>query len=136
MIQHSIKEGLTTTYKRETTVSDSVTSSETMALDFLLSTPAVLSMIIEASSRMLDPLVPAEYITVGKNIELSHEHPTIIGSTVSLVLKVINVEKNTIVVTIEGHDDEGIFCRGKHERAIVSRAKLLEIAYKRSPNSL
>lgn len=136
MIDHRITEGLTTTYKKETNFSDSVSTTESMALDFLVSTPAVLTMIIEASSKMLDTLVPSEFITVGKNIELSHEHPTIIGSTISLIIKVIKVEKNIILLEIEGHDDDGIFCKGKHERAIISKTKLLEIAYKRSPNLL
>lgn len=134
MLKHNIIEGLTTTFQKETNYADSFSTNQSMSLDFLVSTPAVLNMIIQASGKFLDDLIPMEYITVGKNIELSHEHPTLIGSTVSIIIKVVKVENNIISLEIAGYDEEGIFCKGKHDRAIIKREKLIEIAYKRTPN--
>lgn len=131
MVNHKIREGLSSNYEKQTNSSDAYISN-CSTINYLLSTPALLSMIIDASCKMLDPLLPQEYITVGKNLELSHEHPTLIGETINLKITVEKVAFNTIYLKIEGTDSHGIFCLGKYERVIVNRDVLIEIAYHRS----
>ena len=53
MIKHDIKEGLSTIYEKETSPSDANSFPDSVVLDFLLSTPAILSMIINASKELL-----------------------------------------------------------------------------------
>lgn len=131
MVNHKIKEGLFTTIEKKTSSGDAYTSNSS-TIDYLLSTPAILTMIIDASCKMLDPLLPEEYITVGKNLELSHEHPTLIGESIKVKVTVVKIINNTIYLEFEGNDTHGVFCKGKYERTIVNRERLMEIAYRRA----
>jgi predicted thioesterase len=105
-------------------------------MDFLVSTPAILSMAIKASSEMLDPLLPDGYITVGKNIDLTHERPTLIGETLTLVVTVSKIKGENIYLEIAGHDSTGVICKGIYERTIVDKNHLIDIAYRRSKHGL
>ena len=132
MLMHSIQAGMSTVYKKETTVADAHSSSSSAGLDFLLSTPAVLKMVIDASANMLDKLLPQEYVTAGKHLELEHEKPTLIGEKITITVKVDKVEDNRVFLNIIGEDDNGIFCTGNYERVILERSRLLDYAYKRA----
>ncbi len=136
MVEHKIVHGLSTIYKKEAGHADAMPSSghEGGIVDFLVSTPAVLSMIIEASSDLLDPLLPNGYITVGKNIELTHERPTLVGETITLVITVMKVKGESVFLDVTGHDATGIVCRGTYERCIVNKDHLIDIAYRRAHN--
>jgi predicted thioesterase len=101
-------------------------------MDFLISTPAILTMTIEATRDLLDPLLPDGYITVGKNIDLSHERPTLVGETVTLVITVIDVKGESVFLDITGHDSTGVICKGTYERSIVDKDHLIDIAYRRA----
>jgi predicted thioesterase len=130
MIAHNIKEGLTAKYSKVTRSSDAYLSNDS-TIDYLVSTPAILSMIIDVSVKMLDSIIPKDYVSVGKDIQLSHDHPTLIGETIELTLTVEKVDKNRIYLDIVGKDYRGICLRGKYERVIVDRNKLNEAAYDR-----
>lgn len=133
MIQHKIKPGISTIFKKEAGHADTLPSNHTAGImDFLISTPAVLTMIIEATRDLLDPLLPDGYITVGKNIDLSHERPTLIGETITLVITVKEVKGESVFLDVTGHDETGIVCKGIYERSIVDKDHLIDIAYRRS----
>jgi predicted thioesterase len=133
MINHRITKGMTATFSKKTTTSDGYTAYNTGALDYLVSTPFIINMMIDASTGMLDKLLPQDYITVGKKIELLHEHPSLVGETITLKLEVENVEGHLITLNFRAVDSKGEVCCGKYQRTIISRSKLLDIAYKRSP---
>lgn len=130
MITHNIKEGLTATFSKKTTSSDAYLSNDT-TFDYLVSTPAILNMIIGVSAKMLDNLLPNDYVSVGKEVQLSHKHPTLIGETVELVLTVEKVEGDKIYLDVIGRDNHGICVKGKYERVIVNKNKLNEEAFTR-----
>lgn len=134
MIKHQIKEGLTITDTKKTTTNDAHSSSNTGTLDYLVSTPSIMIMVIDTATHMLDKLLPADYITVGKKIELIHEHPSIIGETISVKLTVEKITGHSVFLDVQVEDLKGIVCSGKHERAIINKEKLLEIAYMRDPD--
>lgn len=133
MINHRITEGLATVYSKETTSTDAYSSSDTGTLDYLVSTPAIVTMMIDGATEMLDKLLPSDYITVGKKIDLFHEHPSIIGETITLKLVVEKLAGNTVMLDVQAADSKGVVCSGKIERAIINKDKLIEIAYKRTP---
>lgn len=133
MINHQIVKGISVTFTKNTTSNDAHASSNTGALDYLVSTPAIITMIIDAATGMLDKLLPSDYITVGKKIELQHEHPSLIGETITLKLRVDSVEGHSVLLDVQASDSKGIVCSGKHERVMINKDKLLEIAYQRSP---
>ena len=135
MANHKITVGLSTIYSREVGSSDTLPSRDAAGiLDFLISTPAILTMVIQASTEMLDPLLSDGFITVGKTIELTHERPTMIGETISLILTVTKIEDTKIFINIDGHDATGQICKGTYERHIVDKNFLLDAAYRRATN--
>ena len=137
MINHKIAVGLSTIYKCEGCLSDAMPHSGSAGiLDYLISTPAIMAMIIEASSNLLDPLLPEDYITVGKNIELSHEKPTIIDGTISIIVSVTKIDGDRIHLDISGHDAIGQVCQGKYERVIVNKNVLMDSTYRRAQAAL
>ncbi len=137
MINHKIKEGMTTTYMKEASTNDAMpVTGAAGILDYLVSTPAIFKMIIDASSGMLDPLLQSEYVTVGKNIELCHEKPTMIGELITIKLVVKKVDGDRVYLEFTVDDSIGEVCKGKYERVIVNKQVLMENAYKRVGASL
>ncbi len=135
MVDHKIVPGLSTIVTKEVNGSDTLpTAGSSGIMDFLISTPAILTQVIKASSDMLDPLLPDGYITVGKNVDLSHERPTLVGETISLIITVIKVKGETIILDLAVHDTIGIICRGTVERSIVDKNHLIDIACRRADN--
>lgn len=137
MFDHKIIVGLSTIYKKEGSMLETLSSAGTVgSLNYLLTTPQIMEIIIEASSNMLDPLLPDGYITVGKFIELSHEHPTLTltGGIISVIVTVTKIDGNKIYLDVAGYDDVGLICKGMYERAIVNKNSLMEATYKRAQN--
>lgn len=130
-VNNKIYEGLSMTYEKVTTAADSYISNSS-TIDSLLSTPSLLSMVIDISCKMLDKLLPDDYITVGRNLELSHYNPTLIGEKISIVIVVKKVDKQRVHLEFVGSDYLGEFCKGKYEKVIVSRNALIESAIKRA----
>ncbi len=128
MINHNIKEGLTYKYSKVTSSTDAYLSNDS-TFDYLVSTPAILNMIIGVSAKMLDSLLPNDYVTVGKEIQLSHDNPTIIGETIEIIVKVEKVDGNKIYLDIVGNDSQGICLSGKYQRVIVNKEKLNQAAF-------
>lgn len=139
MIEHKITVGLSSIHKREGTIRGTYAySGSNDSLDYLLSTPEVLDIIIEASVKMLDPLLPSGYITVGKYIELSHEQPTLTltGESISTIITVTKISGNKIFLDFSCHDEIGLICKGIYERAIVDKEKLMESTYRRAQSKM
>lgn len=136
MMMNQIKEGMSATYTKNTTSNDAYPSSSTGTLDYLVSTPSLVAMIIDGATNMLDKLLPADYITVGKNIELHHEHPSLVGEMITLKLKVDKIVGHSVILDVQASDSKGLVCSGKYERAVINKDKLLEIAYHRAPGLL
>ena len=139
MINHKITVGLTKTSKREGTIKGTILSSNNSGdLGYLLSTPEVLKIILETSSNMRDPFLPLSRVTIGKYIELSHEQPTLklSGSAIKTVMTVKEIINNKIILDFTCYDDFGLICKGKYERDIVDKNKLMDITYNRVQNKL
>lgn len=138
MIKYEIKSGLSTTYTKEAHVSNTIFPSGTSGgiLDYLVSTALIIEQVMELSSEMLDSMLPDNYITVGKSIELTHENATLIGEAITFNLLVTKVEEESIFLDITVSDSVGIICRGKYERAIVNKEELINNAYKRFSKSV
>ena len=131
MVEDNIQVGLKKDFRKMTTPSDASNLLGSLELSYLVSTPAVINMIIEASTELLDVLLPEQYTTVGTEIHLEHEKPTLIGEEVDITVEVKEVYKGRVVLNIEGHDRVGRFCKGEYERHIVNKKKLMENAYNR-----
>lgn len=131
MIEHGIKEGMSIFFDKEVDSSDTAAAYGSKALDFLMSSPALVGMLINASAALLDPLVPQECVTVGNSVELYHEKPTLLGENVRLVVTVKAVAGDKISLEFIAYDKVGVIARGKHERYVVLGDDILADAYER-----
>jgi predicted thioesterase len=133
MIDHKIRKGLSIIRTKTTTTNDTYTPSNAGALDYLVSTPAIIMMAIDAATEMLDTLLPQDYVTVGKKLEILHEQPSVVGDTITLKMTVEDVAGNLITLDFKAEDPKGVVCTGKYQRTIINKGKLLDIAYHRAP---
>ena len=131
-MNYKIEEGISKTIRREVTSLNSAGMYGSGVLDFLLSTPAAISMAIEASIALLDPLLPDGYVTVGRSIDMQHRQPTLVGEGISLTVSVIEVKNDHILLDIEIHDTHGLVIKGRHERSVINASELIRAAYARS----
>ena len=131
MIEHKIKEGMTITFEKEIRDRDTMGEYGSTTLDYLMSTPSMVAILISASAKLLNPLVPEGSVTVGGSVELRHEQPTLLGEKVWMVVTVSQVNDNRISLEFIASDKSGVIARGKHERFVVNGENVLDAAYKR-----
>ena len=129
MLEHKIFEGLKSSYEQEIEIIHSIPGE----LDYLLSTPQIVKLIILASAKMLDPLLPEQYITIGTHLDLYHEQPTLVmeEGAIRVELTVAKIEEDHIWLDVECFDKVGRVSRGKYERAIVDKERLRFSTYER-----
>ena len=96
------------------------------ALNNLLATPTLAALMIEAAVKLIDPVLPKGYITIGKTIEIEHEHPTKEGMTVTVTAKLVEVNDTRLSLEIIAYDELGRIGSGYHERQIVKHDILMQ----------
>ncbi len=132
MLEHGIKPGLAVSVSRQTVARSDDMTQEGFELGTLLSTGALAAMVAESSIQLIDGHLPPDYFSVGRRFEVEHESPILGGRAITLQIKVAEVENNVVRFVFEGHDEKGRFCTGSHERIIIRRIKLFDIAYERT----
>lgn len=135
MVEHNIHLGMVSHYEKELLFSRSPVSQD---LEYLLATPQIIEVIIEAASRMLDPLLPDPYITIGTKIDFTHEKPTLVmdGRPVRTELRVEEIKGTKILLDVKCFDGIGQIGFGKYERAIVDKERLRFATYRRADQAI
>lgn len=135
MFEHKIFEGMVSSYTTELSLTHFAMAGE---LDYLLTTPQIMEVVIQASAKMLDPALPEPYITLGTHIEFYHEQPTLImaGGSIRVELKVTQVDGNRIVLAVTCFDKDGQIGHGIYERAIVDKERFRFSTYTRAGQPL
>ncbi|MBF4695709.1 thioesterase family protein [Fusibacter ferrireducens] len=100
-------------------------------IENLFATPRLVALMIEASSMLVDNMLPEGFVSVGKHIEVDHFKPTMLGGTVSVAVKVLESSEDKLTLSMEAYDEIGKIGEGKHVRYIVNQKKLQERAYLR-----
>lgn len=114
-----------------------VTSEEAVGnfspkLDQLLATSACIKAFIRAAIEATDQYLPEGYITVGQSIEIFHEVPSYIGTTVNFKAAIRDIDRNKINYDLLAWDHMGTVATGKHTRAVVDWALLMDGARERA----
>ncbi len=115
-----IKPGMTITIRRSIVEAHTFDNHLPDEVEKLLSTPSLVSFMIEASVRMLTPYLPDGFVSVGKSSEVMHDHPTVVGSTVHITVRVTEFDGYHVTILMEAADEIGVCGRGKHVRSIVN----------------
>ncbi|MFP4152287.1 MAG: thioesterase family protein [Alkalispirochaeta sp.] len=116
-----IKTGMTLTRRHTITEEDTYGNHLPDDIEKLLSTGATVSLITEASVRLIDSHLPQGFISVGKSSEVVHEHPTVIGDTLSITVTLVAFDGYHLTIAAELSDESGVCGRGTHVRSIVNK---------------
>jgi predicted thioesterase len=129
-----IRIGAAITIRRQVTESDTIGNHLPDDVDKLFSTPALVSLMIEASVRMVDPNLPDGFISIGKSSEVTHDHPSVVGDTIALTVRIDEFDGYHLGISMEAHDSRGLLGHGRHVRTIVNKRWMeLKIARRIAP---
>ncbi len=132
MLDINLKEGMTYTLQKKVAYEDTTVSFGRSGIETLLSTPALITMMIEAAVALVGYNVPDGYISVAKKLELIHESPTLQGMTVTVKAELTKIEGNVLFFETYCHDELGEIAFGKQERHIVYKSALIQKANERA----
>lgn len=121
MIFTAIKPGLSATIHRTVTEERTVGNHLPDDMEKLFSTPALVSLMIEASVQAVDPHLPDGFLSVGKACEVYHDHPSVIGATLQLVATITECDDYHIKLAIRASDESGPVAHGTHVRTIANK---------------
>ena len=107
-------------------------SNYSIGLNELLSSPSCVDMAIHAAVEAVDKHLPEEYITVGRSIEIIHDHATFIGMAVNVKATLVEITGRMLTFHIEIWDDLGEVAHGTHVRLVVRREEVLQKAKERA----
>jgi predicted thioesterase len=120
-----LKSGMSKSVQKVITKEDTALNFGSGALTNLLATPTLVALMIEASVKLIDPLLPEGYITIGRTMEIEHEHPTKEGVTVTVTAKLLEINESRLSLEIIAFDELGRIGSGYHERQIVNNDILM-----------
>ncbi len=92
----------------------------------VLATPMLLQLIEEAAVHCLEPVLPAETVSLGSYIDLAHIAPTPVGFIVRTEVEVIGIDGRRINFAVAAFDEREKIAEGTHERYIIDRARFLK----------
>ena len=86
----------------------------------VLSTPKLIGLIERTARESMYGFLESNQRTVGAELEIRHLAPTPLGSRVSILTRVIQVEERTMDFQFEVRDDQEMIARGLHKRAVIT----------------
>ena len=119
------KIGMSKSMQKVVTEKDTAHYYGSGALKDLLATPVLTALMIETAGSLVDPLLPEEYISIGRAFSIEHIQPTVLGMTVTVEATISEIENNRIVLDIEAYDELGLIGEGYHERYVVKYDNLM-----------
>ncbi|KXO88984.1 thioesterase family protein [Tsukamurella pseudospumae] len=60
-------------------------------------------------------------LTLGTHVDVSHDSPTVPGSTVAVAATVVSVEGRSVTFEIEARDEHAVISTGRHRRGVIVR---------------
>lgn len=120
--------GMTHNMQKKITIDDTALNYGSGNIQDLLATPKLVALMIEASSRLMDGKLADGFVSIGNWIEVDHYKPTLIGSTVTIEVKVVAYEAGKYRLNMFAYDEFGQIAEGNHTRSIVNYQSLMQKA--------
>jgi predicted thioesterase len=98
----------------------------------LLATPSCIDMVIKASVEAVNKYLPEGYITIGRAVEFSHDHPSMIGMAVNVKATLREIDGKRLLFDITAWDELGDVGHGTHERIVVLQEEVTRKAKERA----
>jgi len=130
--KHQLEKGMTFVVQKEVDYHDTTVAFGRSGIETLLSTPALVGMMIEAAVDLVGKRLPEGYITVMKKMELNHLKPTLQGMTVTVKALLEKAEGDALHFSFLCYDELGEIALGSQERRIVNKAGLIARAQERA----
>ena len=96
MILSNLEPGLFKAIQKKITEADTAMNFGSGAIKDLLATPALAALMIEAAVQLVDPLLPDNYFTIGKVLNINHLQPTTKGMEVTVSATIKEIKNNKI----------------------------------------
>ena len=119
------------TIQKTVTEDDIASNYGNSELDRLFATPSLVALMISASTKLIDEKLDEGLVTIGKEIHLIHEKPTLLGQTITITVTAKERHENTLKLDMVAFDEMGIIGRGSFDRVIVSKKALMRKVYAR-----
>jgi len=91
-------------------------------------TPAMVSLMENASLKAVDPKLPEGFATVGIKLDVKHLAATPIGMNVRAKAILKSIENKKLTFQVEAYDEKEIIGEGIHIRYIIQTDKFLQKA--------
>lgn len=102
------------------------------AFPAVFATARMVALMEIASARLLRPLLGDGELSVGVGLDVVHTSPTPVGATVTATARYLGREGKLFLFEVIVMDAGGEIGRGKHKRAIISVARLQNVAANRN----
>ena len=104
------------------TESDTAISMKSGSLE-VLATPKIICLVEEAAANLAEKFLPAEFTSVGTNLNVNHTAPTPIGLKVRAEVELVEIDGRKLIFKVVANDEVSEIFNGTHERFIVNREK-------------
>lgn len=100
----------------------------------MLASPRLLHWVIDASVDAIDPYLPEDYSSIGTYINFIHTAPTSVGMTVTVHVKISEINGQEVTLDIKAWDEQGEIGHGTHKRVVVQTDLVIEKSKERPKN--
>jgi len=97
----------------------------------VLATSRMIGLMEVAAARLMKPLLKPGELSVGVGVDIKHFAPTPVGEEVKVVATFIEQDGKLYLFEVEVSDRAGKVAGGKHTRAVVEKARLMDGAVAR-----
>lgn len=97
----------------------------------VLATSRMIALMELSAARLMKPLLKPGELSVGVGVDIKHFAPTPVGEEVRAVTTFLEPDGKLYLFQVEVFDRAGKVAGGKHTRAIVDSARLMEGARSR-----
>lgn len=124
-MEFGIRPGISATFQFKVTEKDVIFPYAKSPINHLLTTPALVGYMIAASTRVVDPILPEGFITIGTKINVKHLAPTPLGVTVTVRATLKKIQHRRMLFLVEAFDEREKIGIGLHVRYITRPDKYL-----------
>ncbi|MBB1515884.1 thioesterase family protein [Tessaracoccus sp. MC1679] len=100
-------------------------SADFAAMPEVLATGYMVGIIEWACMEALHSHLDDGEITLGTHVDLSHQAPTVPGSTVVIDVTVTRVDGRQVAFDVRAHDEHAVISAGTHGRVVVNRERFV-----------
>ena len=100
-------------------------SAKFAAMPEVLATGYMVGIIEWACIEAISDHLDEGEITLGTHVDLSHVAPTTPGSTVTIDVRLVEVDRRALTFEIEARDEFATISTGRHARGVVARDRFV-----------